>query len=79
MKGVLGLIGLVEGLAGPGAFEHALRAADEIMEAFIEQDDRDAGRTGRLVPRGAAPLAVAMHSVNQPRARFCRRMCRGMP
>ena len=76
---IFGLIGMVEGLAGPGAFERALSTADDVVEALIEQDDRDAGRTGRLVPRGAAPLAVALHSVNPTRARFCRRMCRRIP
>lgn len=76
MKGVFGIIGLVEAIAGPGAFERALSAADDVVEALVEQDERLAGRTGRDVPRGAAHLDVALYSVTGPRARFCRRMCR---
>lgn len=75
-----GLVGMVEGLAVPGAFEHALSAADDVVEALVEQDDRAAGRTGRSIHRGASPLSVAVHSVTPPRARFCRgRACRSAP
>lgn len=66
------LIEMAEAIAGPGAFDRALHAADEIMDALVEQDDRAAGRTGRFVPPAAAPLTVAMHSATPPRARFCR-------
>lgn len=76
---IFGLIGMVEGLAGPGAFERALSTADDVVEALIESEDRLTGRAGRDVARGATPLAVALHSVNPTRARFCRRMCRRIP
>lgn len=75
-----GLVEMVEGLAGPGAFERALSAADDVVEALIVFEDQTAGRSGRRVPRGAAPLAVALHSVTPPRARFCLgRACRNAP
>lgn len=66
------LISMAEAIAGPGAFDRALSAADDVMEAFIEQNDRAAGRTGRFVPPAAAPLTVAIHSATPPRARCCR-------
>lgn len=75
---LFGLVGMVEALAGPGAFERAVAAADDEVEAMIEREDRAAGRTGRYVARGAAPLAVALHGARPPRARFCLgRACRG--
>ncbi len=69
---IFNLIAMSEAIAGPDAFNHALRAADEIIEALVEQDDRADGRTGRSVPPAAAPLTVAMHSAAPPRARCCR-------
>ena len=72
-----GLVGMVERIAGPGAFERALSTADDVVEALVESEDRLTGRAGRDVVRGATPLAVALHSVTPPRARFCRRrFCR---
>lgn len=77
---LFGLVGMVEALAGPGAFERAVAAADDEVDAMIERADRAAGRTGCYVPRGAAPLAVALHSTRPPRARFCcRSACRRGP
>lgn len=74
---LFGLVGMVEALAGPGAFERAVAAADDAVDAMIDREDRTAGRTGYYVPRGAAPSAVALHSARPPRARFClRRACR---
>lgn len=74
---IFGLIGMVEGIAGPGAFESALDAADDVVEALIVFGDQTAGRSGRRVPRGAPAHAVAVHSATPPRARFCcRRVCR---
>lgn len=72
-----GLVGMVEGIAGPGAFERALSTADDVVEALVESEDRLTGRAGRDVARGATPMAVALHSATPPRARFCRRrFCR---
>lgn len=77
---IFGLVGMVEALAGPGAFERAVDAADDEVDAMIERDDRTAGRAGRCVPRGAPSRAVAVHSARPPRARFClRRACRRAP
>lgn len=66
------LIAMAEAIAGPGAFDCALSAADDVVEALIVFEDQTAGRSGRRVPRGAAPLAVAIHSATPPRARCCR-------
>lgn len=77
---LFGLVGMVEALAGPGAWGRAFEPSTAVVEAMIERGDRDAGRTGYNVPRGAAPSAVALHSARPPRARFCcRSVCRRGP
>ena len=74
---IFGLIGMVEGLAGPGAWGRAFEPSDDLMDALVEHDDLRTGRSGRCVPRGASAQVIAVHSATPPRSRFClRRVCR---
>lgn len=74
MKGIAWLVGMVDGLAGPGSFERALDWAGESVDRGYDLAE---GRSGHLIPRGASSQALALHSMAAPRVRFClRRVCR---